>query len=131
MTIQFDAIGYAQQLESAGVPQVQAEVHARTLAHVVADCVPLPGDLHDLKSEFSYKSAETETRLRGTIGEAEARLRTEITHSEARLRDEIRSLASRVDTLEVSLRSQMTYLKWMNGLTLAILVGFIVKSWFA
>ncbi|MFL6673626.1 MAG: hypothetical protein ACJ8LG_10085 [Massilia sp.] len=128
MTIEFDAIGYAQQLEAAGAPRTRAEVHARTLAHVVGNCVPLPSDLHDLRNELLYKLAETEARLRSEIAQSEARLRSEIAQSEARLREEIRALASRVDKLEVSLRAQMTYLKWMNGLTLALLVGLIVKT---
>jgi uncharacterized membrane protein YhdT len=35
-----------------------------------------------------------------------------------------------MDTLEASLRAEMRTLKWMNGLTLAVLVGWIVKSSF-
>lgn len=130
MSIQFDAIAYARELEAAGVPKDQAEVHARTLAHVVGNCVVLPGDLHEARSEFSYKLAETEARLRGEIVQSEARLRTEIVESEARLRTamqtEIHALALRVEKLE----SSVGYLKWMNGLTLALLIGLIVKTSF-
>jgi hypothetical protein len=36
MSIQYNALEYAQQLEAAGVPQPQAEVHAQILAQVLA-----------------------------------------------------------------------------------------------
>ncbi|TFW32530.1 DUF1640 domain-containing protein [Massilia horti] len=163
MSIQFDAIAYARELEAAGVPKDQAEVHARTLAHVVSNCVVLPGDLHEARSEIVYKLAETkaklrseisetaarlgseisktaarlgseisesESRLRGEIVQSEARLRTKIAESEARLRTEIAESEARLRTKIDALKDAAGYLKWMNALTLALLIGLIVKSSF-
>jgi hypothetical protein len=163
MAIQYNAMEYAQQLEAAGVPNAQAEVHAKTLGHVLGDCVAVPAGLYAMKADLTHELRETETRLRSAIAitsanlrseivaasaslhseiansaaglrveiaKAESRLAIEIVQSEARLNEKILNLAARMDTLEVSLRAEMRTLKWMNGLTLAVLVGWIVKSSF-
>ena len=44
---------------------------------------------------------------------------------------EAAKLSSRIDTLESSLRSETNLLKWMNGLTLALVIGLYVRSWLA
>ena len=56
MAIQFDPIDYMQQLEAAGVSKAEAEVHAKTLAHLVDNCLAVPGDLtrleHDIRRDI-------------------------------------------------------------------------------
>jgi hypothetical protein len=130
MSIQYNALEYAHQLEAAGVPQAQAEVHANMLGRVISDCVAVPADLRTLRGDLTHQIVETETRLRAEIGEAEARLRAEIGEVEARLSAKLEisfeRLSARIDKLD----DAMGYLKWMNALTLAILVGLIVKSSF-
>jgi hypothetical protein len=122
MNIQYDPLDYAQQLEATGVPKAQAEVHAKALTQVVANC-----DLREARNEFSCKLGETEARLRAEILASESRLRGEIggeiKQLEARLRSEIQALALKVQKVE----NAIGYLTWMNGLTLALLVGLIVK----
>jgi uncharacterized protein YgfB (UPF0149 family) len=131
MSIQYNALEYAQQLEAAGVPKAQAEVHASMLGRVISDCVAVPADLHPLRSDLTHQLVETETRLRAEIKGMETRLRAEIAETEARLSAKIdiglERLSSRIDKLE----DAMGYLKWMNALTLALLLGLIVKSSFA
>jgi hypothetical protein len=141
MSIQYNALEYAHQLKAAGVPLAQAEVHASMLGRVISDCVALPADLHVLRGDLTHQIVETETRLRAEIGETEARLRAEIAKMNAELREEIHGvearltakieiglahLGERIGKLEIS----MGYVKWMNALTLAILMGLIVKSSF-
>jgi chromosome segregation ATPase len=141
MNIQYNALEYAHQLESAGVPQPQAEVHANMLGRVLSDCVAAPADLHALRGDLTHQIVETETRLRAEIAEAEARLHAEIAEAEARLRAEIAQVEARLTTkIEVGIErlsaridkldDAMGYLKWMNALTLAMLLGLIVKSTF-
>jgi uncharacterized protein YgfB (UPF0149 family) len=120
MSIQYNALEYAQQLEAAGVPKAQAEVHASMLGRVISDCVAVPADLQALRSDLTHQLVETETRLRAGIAETEARLSAKIDIG-------LERLSSRIDKLE----DAMGYLKWMNALTLALLLGLIVKSSFA
>jgi hypothetical protein len=159
MTAHFDPLDYARQLESAGVPKSQAEVHARTLAHVVNDCVAVPADLVSMKRELTHQISETETRLRAEIGESEARLRAEIAESEARLRAEIAQtglrLKDEISKLEGALRAEiqavearlnirlsrleaeiaflkaeMKFHRWANGLTIALIAGIYLQLLF-
>lgn len=97
MNEQYNAIDYAQQLEAAGVPKAQAQVHAQTLGLVLSRCL----------------DAEAETKLRAEMQVGEAKM------------------LNRFDLLESSLRADMNVLKWMNGLTLALVVGLYVRSWLA
>lgn len=94
MTAQFDASSYAQDLEAAGVPKAQAEVHAKALAHVISDCTVSPADL-----------AATEQRLLDKM---------------AALRQE---LLDKISSLENEFRTEIRTLKWMNGVTLALVLA--------
>jgi hypothetical protein len=89
----------------------------------------------NLRTEIASTSANPRTEiantaagLRADIREVEGRLLTAIHSTESRLISKMEIgdayLAGRIDKLE----NALTYLKWMNGVTLAILVGFIVKS---
>jgi hypothetical protein len=130
MNIQYNALEYAHQLEGTGVPRAQAEVHANMLGRVLSDCVAAPADLRALGNDMTHQIVEAETGLRAEIAEAEARLRAEIAQVEARLGAKIEigqeRLSARIDKLD----DAMGYLKWMNALTLALLLGLIVKSTF-
>jgi hypothetical protein len=123
MNIQYDAIKYAQQLEAAGVPKAQAEVHAQTLGHVINVCVGA-----EAGAKLRAELAETEVRLRGEMYSLETRLSSQIQIVEAKI---LSRLEARIEALESSLRSEMAFLKWMNGLTLALVIGQYVRSWLA
>jgi chaperonin cofactor prefoldin len=131
MGIQFDAIAYAQELETAGVPRLQAEVHAKTLGQVLSDCVAVPADLAVLKRELEDHVSRVEIRLRAEISKTESRLLSEISQTESRLHSEIIGVESRLRTeiaeLRSELRAGLSLMKWMNALTLALLVGMLVK----
>jgi CII-binding regulator of phage lambda lysogenization HflD len=107
MATQFDAIRYAQQLEAAGVPKPQAEVHARTLAHVVSDFVAGPADLLAVKNELSQAIAGTEVRLRTEIQSAGASLREEIHAVDAKLHSVESGLREHIHAVEASLREDI------------------------
>jgi hypothetical protein len=98
-------------------------VHARTLAHVVGNCVVLPAELQGAKSELSHAIAETETRLRAEIRSVETSLRVEIGAVEARL-------TRRIDLLQARLEDALKFQRWTNGLITALLIGLYVQSYF-
>jgi DNA-binding helix-hairpin-helix protein with protein kinase domain len=133
MTAQFDPLDYAQQLETAGVPKAQAEVHARTLAHVISDCVAVLA----MKRELVHQISETETRLRAELAQTERRLKGEISKAESALRAEIQAVEARLNSRlsalaeEIaSLRTEMKFHRWANGLTIALIVGIYLQLLF-
>jgi hypothetical protein len=109
----FNALEYAHQLEDAGVPAAQAEVHANTLARVLDQFLFSAADSASLKSELLSRISESEARLRNEIlskiSESEARLRNEIKEAVAGLRAD---LTERIDRLE-------TRMNWMVGILVA------------
>lgn len=115
MSAHFDPLEYAQQLETAGVPKAQAEVHARTLGHVIDDCVAAPDDLASSRRDMAHVISETETRLRVAISKVESQLRAEISQLESRLLAEISQLESRLLTkisqVESRFRAEMQELE--------------------
>jgi chromosome segregation ATPase len=138
MTAHFDRLDYAQQLETAGVPKAQAEVHARTLAHVINDCVAVPADLMALKRELIHQISETETRLRSEIAQSEIRLKAaftgEISKLDAALRAEIQAvegrLNSKISSLQeeiASLATEIKFHRWASGLTVALIFGIYLQ----
>jgi hypothetical protein len=148
MEPRFDAISYAQELETAGVPKAQAEVHARTLAQVQSECMARSTDLTILKRELEGRISESEielgaqiskstSQLRSEIAAVKSRLLTEIAAVESRLRIEIASveasLAAKIDTAIAAVRAdlgaEIRLVKWMNALTLALVVGLLLKTW--
>lgn len=96
MTAHFDPLEYAQQLETAGVPKAQAQVHARTLGYVIDDCIAGSDDLGATKHELTHRIAESETRLRALIAESDKGLRALIAEAEIRLGKEIVAVEMRL-----------------------------------
>jgi hypothetical protein len=113
MSIQYNALEYAQQLEAVGVPQAQARVHAQTLGDVLGNCVALSVDLREVKAELSHSVAEAETRLRAEIHDIKTELVCKIEIVEARLLAEI--------------DKKFRFQKWSNGLIAALLIGLYIQ----
>jgi ABC-type phosphate transport system auxiliary subunit len=134
---QFDPLDHAQQLETAGVPKAQAAVHARTLAHVISDCVAVPADLMAMKRELVHQISETETRLRAELAQTELRLKGQISKAESALRAQIQAvegrLNSRLSALAeeiAALKTEMKFHRWANGLTIALIAGIYLQLLF-
>jgi hypothetical protein len=127
MNIQYNALEYAHQLEGAGVPQAQAEVHANMLGRVLSDCVALPGDLRALHGDLTHQIVETETRLRAEIKETETRLRGEIVKMEARLGAKIEIVEARV---LAEIDKQSRFQKLSNGLIATLIIGLYIQLFF-
>ncbi|HEX9172348.1 MAG TPA: hypothetical protein VF861_06780 [Telluria sp.] len=111
MTAHFDPLEYAQQLETAGVPKAQAEVHARTLGQVIDDCAAGSEDLSAIKDALTHRIAETETRLRALIAETDMGLRALIAETDMGLRALIAEtegrLGKEIVAVEMRLRKEI------------------------
>jgi hypothetical protein len=101
------------------VPEAQAEVHARTLAHVVSDLAAGQADLLAVKNELSHAIAGTEVRPDTEIQSVGNTLCEELRAVEARLN-------RRFDKLERALKFQ----QWTSGLILALVAGLYVQPYF-
>jgi hypothetical protein len=138
----FNTLEYARQLEAAGVPDAQAEVHANALAQVLEKCLSTAGAAADLKNELSFKISELDVTLRAEISElgvtlrAEiselgVTLRAEISEAERRLRVEINEavtgLTCRIDKLEATIQERFRWQWWANGVMVAMLIGLYFR----
>jgi hypothetical protein len=136
MNSQFNAIDYAQQLEAAGVPQVQAEVHAKTLSHALSNFVASKADLAALSEKITARMDIFEARIVTRIGAFEAKVERELATMRVELADMRVELADmRVQLADMRtdisvLRGEMTYHRRMINLVLAIQVALLVKLFF-
>jgi len=117
MPARFDTLSYAQELEAAGVPKAQAEVHAKALAQVVNTMMVTPADLDAaigaLKRELLDKIALVEVEIKAYVDTT------------------VNTAVNRLELKIINLQAEVRFSKWMNGLTLALVVGLYVNSWLA
>jgi hypothetical protein len=57
-----DIVEYAQQLQDAGVPKAQADVHAHMLARLADTCMVRPADLLALEKRLDTRSDASEAK---------------------------------------------------------------------
>lgn len=92
MNSPFNPLQYVRQLEDAGVPNNQAEVHANTLAKVLDNYA----QMQEVKQEVTAAVAASAAQLKAEITETGARLQAEIVGVEARLHAEIAGVEARL-----------------------------------
>jgi phage host-nuclease inhibitor protein Gam len=126
MSDHFNPLQYARQLEAAGVPKNQAEVHANTLAQVLDNYA----GLSDLKREVASAVSASEARLQAEIAASEARLEAKLAKTESALRLEIAAVETRLGAAIQILRSEMTRLRWMNGVVIALSIAILAQGYF-
>lgn len=115
MNSQFNAIDYAQQLEAAGVPQAQADVHAKMLSLAITNCAASKGDLAALDANFTARMDAFETRLVARLDVFEAGVKLALTE----MRVEIEQI-----------RGEVRMLRWMCATNAVMLIAIIVKIYF-
>ena len=127
MPIQFDPIDYVQQLEAAGVPKAQAEVHAKTLDHLVSSCVACSHGLNLIRQEIH--SLEEKVSLR--FEALEERMRLQFEALEIKLTGQINALDTKftgqINALDTKFTGQITQLRWMLGTVVAMNIAILVK----
>jgi len=116
MTIQFDPIEYERQLEAAGVPKGQAQVHAQTLVQLVSNCVARPDDLALIRQEIH--ALEERMRIRFESLEQRVKLQFEALGMK---------LSAQINALDVKFTGQITQLRWMLGTVVAMNIAIMVR----
>lgn len=129
MNSQFNAIDYAQQLEAAGVPQVQAEVHAKTLSHALSTFLASKADLAALDEKLTVRLDIFEARIIARIEAFEARVERELAAMRVELADMRVQLANMGADISV-LRGEMRYHRRTTNVALALQVALLVKMFF-
>ncbi|PBB41749.1 hypothetical protein CK222_21575 [Mesorhizobium sp. WSM3866] len=67
MTAQFDTLGYAQALKSAGVPAKQAEAHAKVAREYLMPELATKADIAELRHLIERQTLQLTVRLGGII----------------------------------------------------------------
>lgn len=100
MNGQFNAIDYAQQLEAAGVPQSQADVHAKMLSLAVTNCAASRADLMALGDILSTGMTALEGRSTTRMELFEERITTRMDKFEA-------DMSARMNKFEMEMSARM------------------------
>jgi len=85
-TIPFDTYAYVKQLTAAGVPESQAEVHARALAALVDEELATKRDIEELRIATKRDIDELRIASQRDLTETELRLKA---HLEGELRKQM------------------------------------------
>lgn len=119
MNSQFNAIEYAQQLEAAGVPATQAEVHAKTLSLALTSCAASRADLNALDERITTRMDLFEQRITARMDKFVAEMSSRMDRFEAKIE-------LRLERMESSIK--LTQL--MAATNSAILIAVLVKVYF-
>jgi hypothetical protein len=133
----FTTIDYAQQLEAAGVPSAQAEVHARMLSLALTSCAASRVDLDMLDQRLSNRMDLFEQRITARIDQLEARMDAFEANMTARMDAFEAKISARIDAFEAKMELRMEkmegrnrLLQWMAATNTAMLIAMIVKVYF-
>ena len=119
MTSEFNAIDYAQQLAAVGVPQAQAEVHAKALALGLATCAATKADLVALEEKLTRRMDLFEARIVARMDAFEARIKARIDAFEAKINLQL-----------AEIRAEAKYGRRVIHLVLALQIALIAKAFF-
>lgn len=123
MNAQFNAIDYAQQLEAAGVPQAQAEVHAKMLALALVSCAASRADLAASGEKLNCRIDAVKQELSSRIDAMKQALTSRMDSMEQKF-------DSRFDALEQEIRSAKKLFFWMFATNTSMFIAVIVKLYF-
>lgn len=126
MNSQFNAIDYAQQLEAAGVPQSQAEVHAKMLSSAVSTFAATRADLQTLDEKLTARMDLFEQRMTARMDAFEARITARIDSFESGVRLELAAMHTEIAEMKQTLK----FHNWMFGINSALLIALLVKTYF-
>jgi DNA repair exonuclease SbcCD ATPase subunit len=127
MNSQFNAIDYSQQLQTVGVSQQQAEMHAKLLSQALTNCAAWRADLNSLGETLTARIAAFEERITARLDLFETRMNAFETKITAR----IDALEARIDLALEQMRGEQKLLRWMCATNTAMLIAVIVKIYFS
>jgi hypothetical protein len=126
MNSQFNAIDYSHQLQTVGVSQQQAEMHAKLLSQALTNCAASRADLNSLGETLTGRVAAFEERITARLDLFETRMDAFETKITAR----IDALEARIDLALEQMRGEQKLLRWMCATNTAMLIAVIAKIYF-
>lgn len=130
MNSPFNAIEYAQQLEAAGVPSTQAEVHAKTLSLSLTSCAASRADLDALNEKLSTRTTALEQRLTTRMDLFEQRISARMDKFVAEMSARMDSFEAKIELRLEKMESSIKLTQLMAATNSAILIAVLVKVYF-
>jgi hypothetical protein len=130
MNSQFNAIDYAQQLEAAGVPQAQADVHAKMLSMALTNCAASRADLLALGERLSDRMTALEERITTRMDLFEERITARMDKFEAEMSARMDKFEAKIELRLAQMESGNRLTRWMAATNTAILIAVLVKIYF-
>ncbi|MBC8185900.1 hypothetical protein H8E88_32850 [candidate division KSB1 bacterium] len=118
-SIAVDTLDYAQNLRKTGVPEEQANVHAKALAVIIDEKLATKRDLKELDVSLKRDIKELEVSLKRDIKELEVSLKRDMKELEASLKRDMKEL-------EVSLKRDMKELELRLKHDLTLRLGAMI-----
>ena len=148
MNSEFNAIDYAHQLALAGVPQAQADVHAKALSQGLSTCAATKSDLAALEEKLTTRMDLFEARIDARMDAFEAKINARIDTFEAKINARMDAfeakINARLDAFEAKMnlqlaeirgeiavmRAESKYDRRLLNLVLALQIALIAKAFF-
>jgi hypothetical protein len=113
-------------LQTVGVSQQQAEMHAKLLSQALTNCAASRADLNSLGETLTGRVAAFEERITARLDLFETRMDAFETKITAR----IDALEARIDLALEQMRGEQKLLRWMCATNTAMLIAVIAKIYF-
>ena len=97
----FDTLDYTKQLTSAGMPQAQAEVQARTLNKIIESDLATKRDLKEIEAVLRRDMKELETSLKHDMKDLETKMEMRFKEVDARFKELELRMTVRLGTMMV------------------------------
>lgn len=118
MASEYNPIDYAKELQSAGVPEKQATIHASALTKVLGGFA-LGRELDALRVELRAQLTELRAQFEALKVEINARF----TSIEARMNAMETSLRADIKIL----RSEVKLIRWITGISVGLQIAVLLK----
>lgn len=120
----FDTLAYAKKLKAAGVPELQAEIHAETFAEFIEDKLATRQDIMRMENEIKHDMQLMENTLKQDMQHMENELKQDMLRLENEFKleiheinKEIKALDCRTDVKLAELKTDL--IKWVVGISAA------------
>ncbi|MES2296883.1 MAG: hypothetical protein V4582_07550 [Pseudomonadota bacterium] len=115
----FDTLDYAQQLETAGVPKAQAEIHAKALAGVLSTSLVTQNQFEVFDCQINTRFDAFERRM----DEFEHRVLARFDAFERRMD----AYEARADAKLLKMSDELKLHCWMMGTLITMNIGILLK----
>lgn len=123
----FDTLDYVRKLEAAGVPAVEAEVHARTLNEALAGSVATRSDLTNLGNAIDARFETFQNAIDARFESFRQAIDARFEGVDLRFANLESRLNASIDTVELRLGGKIEKLQWMFGVLVAMNGAIIIQ----